>query len=149
VDYFWHFGDGATSNEQNPSHDFNISEEGDFVVQLIAYSSLGCSDTAYAIIQVQEDLIFFVPNTFTPDGNAHNQTFLPIFTSGFDPYNFNLLIFNRWGEILFESNNHLVGWDGTYNGEVVKDGAYIWKIVFKTKNSDERQVHHGHVNLLR
>lgn len=149
VNYAWDFGDGATSNAENPNHTFDNSQDGSFVVQLIAYSSFGCSDTVYAIIQVQEDLIFYVPNTFTPDGDAYNETFLPIFTSGFDPFDFNLLIFNRWGEILFESNNHEVGWDGKYGGKIVKDGTYIWKIEFKTKYTDERQVHHGHVNLLR
>jgi gliding motility-associated-like protein len=149
VDYDWDFGDGAISNAENPSHTFDNSEEGNYTVQLIAYSSFGCSDTAYAIVQVQEDLIFYVPNTFTPDGDAYNELFLPIFTSGFDPDDYNLLIFNRWGEVLFESNNSNFGWDGTYGGKIVKDGTYVWKIEFKTKYTDERQVHVGHVNVLR
>jgi gliding motility-associated-like protein len=149
VDYDWDFGDGVVSNAENPSHTFDNSEEGNYTVQLIAYSSFGCSDTAYAIVQVQEDLIFYVPNTFTPDGDEYNELFLPIFTSGFDPDDYNLLIFNRWGEVLFESNNSNFGWDGTYGGKIVKDGTYVWKIEFKTKYTDERQVHHGHVNVLR
>ena len=149
ADYAWNFGDGTTSFVENPSHIFDGSEEGNYTVQLIALSQFGCSDTAYAIIEVQEDLIFYVPNTFTPDGDNYNETFQPIFTSGFDPYDFNLLIFNRWGEILFESNNANIGWDGTYGGNLVKDGTYIWKIEFKTKYTDERQVHVGHVNVLK
>ncbi len=149
VNYEWDFGDGNTSNEINPSHQYESTEEGSYTVQLIALSQYGCSDTAYAIIEVQEDLIFYVPNTFTPDNDNYNETFQPVFTSGFDPYDFNLLIFNRWGEILFESNNANVGWDGTYGGKIVKDGTYIWKIEFKTKYTDERQIHRGHVNILR
>ena len=149
VNYEWDFGDGNTSNEINPSHQYESTEEGLYTVQLIALSQYGCSDTAYAIIEVQEDLIFYVPNTFTPDNDNYNETFQPVFTSGFDPYDFNLLIFNRWGEILFESNNANIGWDGTYGGKIVKDGTYIWKIEFKTKYTDERQVHVGHVNILR
>ena len=149
VNYEWDFGDGNTSNEINPSNQYESTEEGSYTVQLIALSQYGCSDTAYAIIEVQEDLIFYVPNTFTPDNDNYNETFQPVFTSGFDPYDFNLLIFNRWGEILFESNNANVGWDGTYGGKIVKDGTYIWKIEFKTKYTDERQIHRGHVNILR
>jgi len=148
--YSWNFGDNSgSSNEENPIYTYSDTEDGNYEVQLIAYSEFGCSDTATAIVQVREELIFYVPNTFTPDGNKFNETFLPVFTSGFDPYDFNLLIFNRWGEILFESNNHTVGWDGTYGGNIVQDGTYVWKIEFKTKYTDERQVHHGHVNILR
>ena len=149
ADYAWNFGDGTTSFVENPSHIFDGSEEGNYTVQLIALSQFGCSDTAYAIIEVQEDLIFYVPNTFTPDGDNYNETFQPIFTSGFDPYDFNLLIFNRWGEVIFESHNANIGWNGTYGGKIVKDGTYIWKIEFKTKYTDERQVHVGHVNVLK
>jgi gliding motility-associated-like protein len=98
---------------------------------------------------MREELIFYVPNTFTPDNNGMNEVFLPIFTSGFDPYDYNLLIFNRWGEIVFESYNHQVGWDGTYRGRLVQDGTYVWKIEFKTKYTDERKVHTGHVNVLK
>jgi gliding motility-associated-like protein len=147
--YEWNFGDGNTSNAVDPLHTYYSDGEDSYMIQLIAYSELGCPDTTYGRIDMREDLIFYVPNTFTPDGDDYNETFLPIFTTGFDPYDFNLLIFNRWGEILFESNNHQVGWDGTYGGKVVKDGTYIWKIEFKTKYTDERKVHHGHVNLLR
>ena len=75
-----------------------------------------------------------------------------MFTSGFDPQDYTLLIFNRWGEIIFESTNANIGWDGTYgieSNEVVKDGTYVWKIEFKTKYNDERKVEVGHVNILR
>jgi gliding motility-associated-like protein len=59
------------------------------------------------------------------------------------------LIFNRWGEVIFESNNALIGWDGTYSGEVCQDGTYIWQITFKEIGKDKRIVVRGHVNLLR
>ena len=118
-------------------------------MQLIAYSSLGCTDTAYSTIQLAEELIFFVPNSFTPDIDDYNPTFQPIFTTGFDPYDFTLLLFNRWGEIIFESHNAEIGWDGTYGGKLVQDGTYTWKIEFKTTVNDERKSLTGHVNLIR
>ena len=120
-----------------------------YVVELIAYSQLGCTDTAYSTIQITEEVIFYVPNTFTPDNDDYNERFEPVFTSGFDPYDYTLLIFNRWGEILFESHNAEVGWDGTYGGMMVQDGTYTWKIEFKTTATDERRTAVGHVNVIR
>jgi gliding motility-associated-like protein len=83
----------------------------------------------------------------------YNQTFKPVFTSGFDPYDYNLFIYNRWGELIFESKDANFGWDGTYGigGQNLKvqDGAYTWKIEFKTLQSDERKRVTGHVNLLK
>jgi gliding motility-associated-like protein len=58
-------------------------------------------------------------------------------------------IFDRWGEILFETHDVTVGWDGTYNGVLCKEGAYTWKIVIKQKIKDYRVDLHGHINLLK
>jgi gliding motility-associated-like protein len=151
--YFWSFeGGSATSNELNPIHNFP-EDGGTYQVMLIAYSPSGCPDTAYASVFVEEEEIFYVPNTFTPDGDQFNQVFQPVFSSGFDVYSYQLLIFNRWGELIFESFDHTIGWDGSYgaNGEVelCQDGIYIWKIYFKRTSDDERRSVTGHVNLLR
>jgi len=146
--YHWDFGDNSQSTQFQPTHEYPESP-GSYTIQLIAYSSSGCTDTAYATVVITEEVIFFVPNTFTPDDDEFNQSFNPIFTSGFDPYDFNMLIFDRWGEIIFETNNDQVGWDGTYQGELVKDGTYTWKIEFKTSANDARKIAVGHVNVLR
>ena len=149
TDYFWSFGeDEGISNQSNPIYTYG-EVEGDFEVMLIAYSQYGCPDTVMKVIEIIEDLIFWVPNSFTPDGNMNNEIFKPVFQSGFNPFDYNLLIFNRWGEVLFESNNAEYGWDGTYGAEIVKDGTYVWKIEFRTKYTDERKVRVGHVNILR
>jgi gliding motility-associated-like protein len=99
---------------------------------------------------VIESLIYYIPNAFTPDGNEFNQTFQPIFTTGFDPYNFNLTIYNRWGEVVFESNDPTIGWDGTSkNGAYVQSGTYTWRIKFKLRNVDEHIIETGYVNMFR
>ena len=151
--YFWDFGDNTSSSEANPSHIFPDEPTGSYDVALFAYSPVyGCVDSAYITIDVQEILLFYVPNTFTPDNDNYNQTFQPVFHSGYDPFDFELLIFNRWGETIFESHNADIGWDGTYGGEgteIVADGTYTWKIEFKTKYTDERKVVTGLVNLIR
>jgi gliding motility-associated-like protein len=99
-----------------------------------------------------EDIVFYVPNAFTPDGDNFNQTFQPVFTSGFDPYDFNMIIYNRWGEKIFETHDALVGWNGTYlfsEGDLVQEGTYIWVIEFKNKQNDKHQKATGHVTLMR
>ena len=147
--YTWDFGDqSAISNVVNPTHNYP-EEIGGYIITLIAYSNAGCSDTSTLFIPVNDILIYYIPNTFTPDGDAYNQFFQPVFTSGYDPYDFNLFIYNRWGEIIWESHDASVGWDGLYGGKLVQDGTYTWKIDFKTTMSDERIMNVGHVNVIR
>ena len=150
VDYLWNFGDGATSNITNPTHLFAETEEG-VIVSLTAISEFGCIHTVEHIIPYDEQEVFYVPNTFTPDGDNFNQIFSPIFYSGFDPFNFSMLIFNRWGELIFETKNAEIGWDGSYSDKagVVADGIYTWKITYKNPQTDERKIIVGHVLVLR
>lgn len=146
VTYIWDFGDDSDqSTVLNPTHEFPGEQTSGYFVTLYAYSPIGCVDTTHVVIQVNEEVIYYIPNTFTPDGDEFNQTFQPIFTAGYDPYDFNMKIFNRWGEIIFETNDDKIGWDGTYNGQVVQDGIYNWTIEFKTMASDERISISGHV----
>lgn len=147
--YLWDFGDGTQSTDFNTSHTFNTAENGGFVVTLYGYSEYGCVDSASIAIQVRKEILYYVPNTFTPDGDEFNQTFQPVFESGFDPHDWKMTIFNRYGEIIFESNNDQVGWDGTYGGEVVQQGTYTWKIEFGLDYTDERSIITGHVNLIK
>jgi len=152
--YMWSFGDGSpSSNVTNPTNIYPSVEPGTYLVMLVAYSPLGCADTAYSTIVINEELIFYIPNTFTPDNDDYNPVFQPVFTSGFDPLDYTLLIFNRWGEVIFESHNTEIGWDGSYGSnrehEMCQDGTYTWKIEFKTNKNDERKMVVGHVNLLR
>ena len=155
IDYDWSFGDDDFSNATNPIHVYSVEDndpERAYAVELIAYSEFGCADTAIKNLLYFEDLIYYVPNSFTPDGNQYNQSFKPVFTSGFDPLAYRLQIFNRWGEVVFESNNAAIGWDGTYglvNYGLAPTGTYIYKISFKKSRDDERVEVIGSVNLLR
>ena len=100
-------------------------------------------------IEVEEELIFYIPNSFTPDDDGHNETFKAVFYSGYDPYQYTMYIFNRWGEIIWECHDVSVGWDGSYGGNIVQDGTYTWKIEFKTTMNDEHKMYTGHVNVIR
>ena len=100
---------------------------------IIYFSAVGYQNgcvsypTSYltTIRRCPEELIY-IPNTFTPDGDENNNTWLPVFTSGFDPQDFYLTIYNRWGELIFKSYNSTIPWDGTYNNTKCQDGVYTW-----------------------
>jgi gliding motility-associated-like protein len=152
--YLWDFGDGTSiSTEEQPIHEFIYDQSINYLVTLIVFSDNGCSDTTTYLFQNEEELIFYVPNTFTPDGDNFNQTFKPVFTSGFDPYDYTLLIYNRWGELIFESHNSDIGWDGSYGAGRInsncQDGTYTWTIKFKRKDNDEYREVIGHINLIK
>jgi gliding motility-associated-like protein len=149
--YDWFVDGWGSSTDYNPTVEFD-AEADTHDIRLIAITNEGCTDTAYAVVNIKDKLIFYVPNTFTPDNDNFNETFKPVFTSGFDPMNYNLTIYNRWGETLFESNDAEFGWDGSFgvgNEDKVRDGTYLWKIEFKVTGNDKRVVEIGHVNILR
>jgi len=149
TNYDWDFGDGNTSNETSPNHVYNTEEENDYSIELIAFNDLVCSDTSIQTIKTKEKLIYYVPNSFTPDGDNYNNTFLPVMTSGINLSDYQLTIYNRWGEIIFTSTESTIGWNGMFNGVNVAIGTYTWKLEFKDKYSDKRYADYGHVNLIR
>jgi len=151
VGYSWVFNDGGVSGETSPEHFFPDKEQSNQLVILIATSDKGCRDTTSKMVVVNEQLLYFVPNTFTPDGDDFNQTFKPIFTSGYSPTSYHLTIFDRWGELVFESFDSSIGWEGKLgkDGEYVQVGTYTWKIEFKLKSDDRRKEIVGYVNILK
>ncbi|MBN4073119.1 gliding motility-associated C-terminal domain-containing protein, partial [Crocinitomix catalasitica] len=149
-DYDWYFDDGTSSIQFSPTHVFPEIGDKSYLVRLIANNDANCPDTTSQLIKIEDVILFFVPNAFTPDGNQYNNTFTPVITAGVDIYDYHLTIFNRWGEILFESYNPAIGWDGTYAGQgLVQDGVYVWQIDFGETMSDKRHLHRGHVTILK
>ena len=149
--YAWDFGDGQSSTAENPSNTYLITDQANYLITLLVISEFDCVDSTSLLIEVKEELIYFIPNSFTPDGDDHNQIFQPIFTSGYDPETYHLSIFNRWGELIFESFDVSKGWDGVNTRTNMKDidGTYTWKIEFKLKGRLIKEKLYGHVNLLK
>jgi gliding motility-associated-like protein len=155
--YTWDFGDGTISNEFSPEYNYN--NEGWYNVILIANNQFNCPDTLKLNNAVfgKNDRGLEFPNAFTPNtqqGNGGlfsqldpyaNDVFFPLY-KGVREYN--LMIFNRWGELLFESNNVNRGWDGYYRGDLCKQDVYVWKV--KAKFMDDSEIFKaGDVTLLR
>ena len=145
VSYLWDFGDGTTSTEFEPKHAY--TKAGEYTIKLIAINALGCADTLVRVgdIEIENQFEVKIPNVFTPNGDQNNDIFLPLLQGAVE---YNLLIFNRWGELLFESNSPEVGWDGYYQGVMSPPDAYIYKLEVKFENG-ERTTKHGDVTLLR
>jgi gliding motility-associated-like protein len=147
--YQWSFGDGFYSNDENPVHVYPEEAAG-YDVCLVAINAQGCTDTVCHGVQIIESLIYYIPNTFTPNADEHNQTFSPIFYSGIDPYNFSFKIYNKWGELIWETNDPNIGWDGNGpNGALVQSGTYVWTLFTKSKENDKKITDTGYVNVLR
>jgi hypothetical protein len=139
VYYDWSFGDGSFSHDVNPAYLYTNS--GQYHVQLIATNFYGCRDTAYTDVSTHADIVF--PNAFTPDpdgssGGSYNMSSLD--NNVFFPYtsgviDFKLQIFDRWGELIFESTDLRVGWDGYYKGKICQMGVYVWKASVKLNDN--------------
>lgn len=147
----WDFGDGTTAeNGQNEfDYTYPFVEDQNYTVTLNVVSAEGCTAESQVQIQIKGGIIYYVPNTFTPDGDALNNLFTPVFTSGFDPQSFHMTIFNRWGEPVFESYDAKAGWDGKIDIYAAPEGTYTYVIDFKTLNTDQIMRVSGHVLLMR
>ncbi|KAF0239570.1 MAG: hypothetical protein FD181_158, partial [Prolixibacteraceae bacterium] len=126
--FAWNFGDGFSSDERNPQHTYKSL--GKFPVELIVESEFGCIDTGMTGIEILPFNVY-TPNAFRPDSEISvNREFMPVGV-GVDPNVFVLQIFNRWGELIFESDNPGHKWDGTTkNNMPAPMGNYIWKADF-------------------
>lgn len=145
--YRWDFDGLGASSEEHPSFTFPTGS-GNYDVCLEVENEYGCIDEICKTVVIESSCYIFAPNAFTPDDDDFNDVFLP-HVSGHSPESYELTIFNRWGEMLFESHNTSVGWDGTYGGKVAKDGVYIWKITVRELDSDKKLDVTGSVTLIK
>jgi gliding motility-associated-like protein len=150
ISYIWQMGDGGISYDDNPTYTYPM-EGADYYVLMTAFNEVGCFDTASINIHVFEELIFYVPNTFTPNDDEKNQTFYPLLSQGMKSTYMEFYIYNRWGELVFESHDPSYGWDGTYGPDALDCpiGTYTWKLKLETLQTQEILDFHGHVNLIR
>jgi gliding motility-associated-like protein len=126
-----------------------FSKIGRYEITLTSSTSNDCKDWMTKWVEVKNDFNVSIPNTFTPNYDGLNDIFIPVFTSyGFDQRSYQLEIFDRWGSLLFTTNDYKKGWDGIYKGEVVKEDVYVYRIRFKTSDGTSFEKY-GHVTLLR
>ncbi len=128
VRYDWDFGDGAFSALVSPEHRYE--EMGRYDVSLLATNSFGCTDSASAQVVIAFDRIF-PPTVFSPNAEKPENREFRIYSEGMVDEGYRLLIFNRWGEAIFESRSQETGWSGTMkNGKIAPAGVYPWVIEY-------------------
>jgi len=151
--FLWEFGENGflgQSADIDPVFTFPNDAPGFYEVCLSALNSFGCLDQYCMDIQVQEEFIIYVPNSFSPDGNGINEEFFP-YIFGHQPQSYKIYIFNRWGEMIFESFDVNKKWNGHdyRNNKLCKSDIYIWKIKANELLTGELREFQGHVMLIR
>ncbi|MBL0128381.1 MAG: gliding motility-associated C-terminal domain-containing protein [Flavobacteriales bacterium] len=146
--YAWLINGEFITDEVDMQYRFP-GEIGDtYGICLVAYAANSCADTVCKFITIEDGMQVFVPNTFTPDDHAPNNTFKPIVT-GIDPRFYLFEIYDRWGNRLLSTTDPDVFWDGKVDGTLAQQDVYVWKLIVKDAYSGDRVERIGHVTLLR
>ena len=124
--WHWNFGDTTYSTDQDPTHKYK--NPGVYTIQLIIETEFGCLDTTWEVIDIKKDYAIWIPSAFTPNGDGYNEIFT---VKGFGFSQFTMQIFNRWGQLIYTTNEVIKGWDGTYRGEEAQQDVYVYKVDIK------------------
>ncbi len=128
--FYWNFGNNNDeSNIENPLYKYN--SVGNYEIMLVATTQFGCKDTVYRFVRIEPEIRLWMPTAFTPDRDGLNDTFGPKGTNIIDKA-YQMLVYDRWGEKIFESKELDLGWDGkAKNGDYVSPGVYPYYIKYK------------------
>ena len=142
--FLWDFGNGSQSASENS--DFTYNDTGQYLVRLIAMNDFDCSDTAYQWLSASPEAVVLGVNAFSPNNDGLNDGFR---IHGIEvALEYELRIFNRWGEVLFLTSNPQESWDGTYKGSPVQEGYYFYML--KGVGLDGEAFHSsGRIQLMR
>lgn len=141
VTWFWNFGDSTSANQQSPTHFY--FNQGNYNVMLIVVDGNGCRDSVTK--QIEVTLLPLVPTAFSPNKDGFNDL---LFVKGGPFEKMKFRIYNSWGEMVFETEDQKVGWDGTWRGQDAPIGVYVWVLdvdMFNNKSVKKT----GDVTILR
>lgn len=132
------------SNECNFTYTF--PDTGDYVVKQVVTTIHGCLDSTSLLVRIDPDFAFYIPNTFTPDGDGINDVF---YCQGTGVQDFEIAIYNRWGMQVFRSRSMDNGWDGTLNGEKLPEDTYVYVAIVTDVVWGSAHKYRGKITLLR
>jgi gliding motility-associated-like protein len=148
--YFWSIDSLAFSTSMDTVFRFSEKEPGVYTVCLIAYNYNNCTDTICRDVTVEDVLTPYVPNAFTPNGDGRNDFFfmsvnIPVITD------FEMLIYDRWGQLVFRTTDPYEPWLGSFNnsGEILPTGVYAYRIRYEVARIKSKRELMGHVSLLK
>lgn len=145
VNWFWDFTNNGIDTASGKHPSFTFPEIGEYYTTLIVTSNHGCVDSITKKVTITDDFSIYIPNAFTPNGDGQNEQFT---AKGTGIKKYQLSVFNRWGELVFSSNDIAKGWDGTIKGKPAQDGVYVWKVSAISIFGSSRD-YKGHVTLIR
>jgi gliding motility-associated-like protein len=144
IAWAWDFGDLSTSSVRDPTHQFTT--RGTYDVCLISYNANGCNDTVCKQLEVFPPRKLDIPTAFSPNGDGNNDLYYH-YADGF--ISANLRIFNRWGLLVFETDDLSVGWDGKWNGTDQELAVFAYILTITFADTEEPEIYSGNVTLLR
>ncbi len=150
IDYIWHIDTSTVDTSGAFAWNFAPASIGLHPICLTATDGLGCTNTFCTDVLVDDDLTIFVANSFTPNGDSYNDTFKPSIL-GVASDGYELLVFDRWGLLVFSTTDPSEGWNGAMNnaGDPLPDGVYVWTLKAKDQFTPEKQDLIGTVTLLK
>lgn len=144
--WLWNIASFTTAITKNTSYDF--VDPGLYQITLYATNTFGCKDSTTQFIKIDPDNVFYVPSGFTPNYDGKNDVFMAEAYGVFNNDGFKMMIYDRWGSKLFESNDIYKGWDGTRHGEVVQEDVYIYTFNYKD-STGKLHTKTGQVSLIK
>jgi len=144
----WDVAGLETFNDQDIEYTFSDADSGTYEICLQVTSVHGCVHDTCNSIYIQGYSNLYIANAFTPDADGVNDYFKPSLY-GFSPENYQFKVFDRWGALLYNTNNILDRWDGTYNGTISPQDVYVWKVEAVDKYTSEPISLTGHVTLVK
>ncbi len=145
VKFSWYFSDDRSLNTNGYQVYRSYPESGTYPVVLVSKNQWDCTDTIIKVLTVEPASSVYMPNAFTPNDDGRNDVLLPV-TRGVKSYT--LKIFNRWGELVYETSGSGNGWDGSFRGKPCKQDVYLWQIEIQAGDGN-RSIKSGHVSLIR
>jgi gliding motility-associated-like protein len=133
-----YWGDGTVSNDCDNTHTY--TQPGTYTIMQIVTNAEGCRDSSYSEAHIRPEFLFFIPNAFTPNNDDINDVFMPKL---FGVHNYTFMVFDRWGEKVFETKDVNTGWDGSIKSKrLATNELFSYKITFE---DDVEQKHHQYV----
>lgn len=148
--YMWDFGELGSSFETNPLVDFPDAVPGEYEVCLTAIDEQGCLDEYCSVIEIEADVLVYIPNAFSPNGDGINDLFHPVM-EGVDIVEYEFMIFNRRGKMVWQTTDPDAKWDGSdlTNDYYDDNQVYTWKLRIKDRYSTLREDRNGTVMVIR
>ncbi|WP_276482731.1 gliding motility-associated C-terminal domain-containing protein [Paraflavitalea pollutisoli] len=150
INWHWTFGNGTISTQQLPDmqrYARPAPRSVNYTIRLIVENDKNCFDTAYRKMEVVPSCYITVPNAFTPNGDGNNDELYPL--NAFKATDLQFRVYNRFGQLVFETKNWRVRWDGKINGQLQASGAYVWVLTFTHIDTKEKITQKGTTMLIR